>query len=74
MRSLNATTTAIMDDAGMGDAPAIQDATMALDAMDDELFGDTADGLGMGVPLPSAPLPAALVLRAAEMQRTGCCT
>lgn len=58
----------------MGQAPAIPDATMTLDPMDDDLFGEAADGLGMSVALPSAPLPPALLLRAAEMQRTGCCT
>jgi len=65
---------AMIDDALVGDAPAMPDATMTLDPMDDDLFGEATDGLGIGVPLPVIPLPAALVLRIAEMQRTGCCT
>ena len=62
-----------MADASLGDAP-MQGATMTLDPMDDDLFGEAAESLGMGIPLPSALLPPALFLRLAEMQRIGCCT
>lgn len=50
------------------------DAVM-MDNMDD-LFGEAADGLGMGtgVVMPSAPLPAPLIARVADIQRTGCCS
>lgn len=46
-----------------------------MDPMDD-LFDEAADGLGVPVPMamPSAPLPASLVFRINDMQRTGCCS
>ena len=54
--------------------PDAGDAAM-LDNMDD-LFGDAADGLGLGagIPLPPAPLPASILFRIADVQRSGCCT
>lgn len=57
--------TAAVDDQAIPDA-AMMDPSMA------DLFGEAADGLN--VPLPQAPLPAALILRLAEMQSRGCCT
>ena len=70
-----------MDDMHIEHAPAMPDDLGLADNMDD-LFGEAADGLGEGLgvalppmpALPSQPLPAAVVLRVAEMQRTGCCT
>jgi len=52
----------------------LQNATM-MDQMED-LFGETADGLGVQVHLPSSgPLPPpALVQRIAELQTSGACT
>ncbi|KAF2173213.1 hypothetical protein M409DRAFT_17158 [Zasmidium cellare ATCC 36951] len=58
-------------DAGTVEDQAIPDAAMMDPTMED-LFGEAADGLN--VPLPPAPLPAALILRIAEMQSRGCCT
>jgi mediator of RNA polymerase II transcription subunit 16 len=50
--------------------PAMVDAAMMDPTMED-LFGDAADGLNGG--MASAPLPASLILRIAEMQSRGCC-
>lgn len=58
-----------MDDTDLGE-PAMPNAGLG-DPMDD-LFGEVAGGLE--VALPSILLPAAVTLRIAEMQRSGCCT
>lgn len=58
------------DSVGLGDS-SMPDAGL-MDPMDD-LFGESADGLGV-VSLPPIPLPAAVVLRNADSQRIGCCT
>lgn len=52
------------------DEPAMVDAAMMDPTMED-LFGDAADGLNVG--MPPAPLPASLIVRIAEMQSRGCC-
>lgn len=45
-----------------------------MDPMED-LFGDAADDMNMNVPAtPQNPLPPHLIVRIAEMQRSGCCT
>jgi hypothetical protein len=49
------------------------EATGIMDPMDD-LFGEAADGLGVSLPMPAAPLPASLISRIDDMQRTGCCS
>ena len=54
----------VLGDASMPDAG-------LMDPMDD-LFGEADDTLG--VAMPPIPLPAAVVLRTAEIQRSGCCT
>ena len=59
-----------MDDTIL-DEPAMPDAAIMGDTIDD-LFGEAADVLN--VALPSAPLPAGLILRIAQMQGRGCCT
>lgn len=59
-------------DTGTVDDQAIPNAAVMMDPSMADLFGEAADGLN--VPLPPAPLPAALVLRLAEMQSRGCCT
>lgn len=60
-----------MVDTSAMNGSALADANMMESTMDD-LFGEGADGLG--VSLPSIPLPAALVQRIADMQNAGCCT
>lgn len=52
----------------------LQNANM-MDQMED-LFGETADGLGVQVHLPPSgpPPPPALVQRIAELQTSGACT
>lgn len=47
--------------------------TGLMDPMDD-LFGEAADGLGVSIPMPAAPLPPSLIFRIDDMQRTGCCS
>lgn len=51
---------------------ALPDAAMMDPSMED-LFGEAADSLNVSS-LPPVPLPAALILRIAEMQSRGCCT
>jgi hypothetical protein len=53
------------------DGSVMADASM-LDPMDD-LFGDSND-LAVTLPSASLPIPAALALRVAELQNSGCCT
>lgn len=59
---------------------ALPDSTLMeanMDANMDDLFGEAADGLvtdGLGVGLPSTPIPAELALRITDMQSRGCCT
>lgn len=73
-----------MDSGEIGQPPRMDDAgdTSMMDNMDD-LFGEAANGLDLGatdidagvsIPMPSAPLPASVVLRIGELQRSGCCT
>lgn len=50
--------------------PAMVDAAIMDSSMED-LFGDAADGLNVG--MAPAPLPASLISRIAEMQSRGCC-
>lgn len=62
-----------MEDAQVDEPPDLSEAAL-MDPLDD-LFGEAGDGLGVVMPpLPSEPLPPALTLRIAEMQRNGCST
>ena len=67
-----------MDDAAVNDAQnaAMMDPNIdsAMDGNLDDLFGEAVTAEALGVPLPPAALPPALVLRVMDMQTKGCCT
>lgn len=63
----------LIADGGLEDAPL---ADVAMMESIDDLFGDPVPGLddAMPISIPFPPLPASVILRTAETQRTGCCT
>ena len=78
-----------MDDLVLDEPPQMPEASMSgadlsaadlngtgmMDSMiDDDLFGEAPDALGVPLTLPSAPPPASVITRAGDMHRTGCCS